>query len=84
MARTQALEILTDAAKHGIPDKAKRRPKISTPRDFIDKEYEPWASANQKSGARAAQRIKGVFADWLDKPRSDLNAWSSTSGARGA
>ena len=74
-ARTKAREILTDADKHGTPTAATKRPKITTLRDFLDKEFEPWASAHQKWGSRAAKRIKGVFEDHLDKPLTDLNAW---------
>ncbi len=74
-ARTQALAILADAAKHGTPEVAKARPKVSTLRDFVDKAFAPWAASHQKWGARAAQRIKVVFVDRLDKPLGDLNPW---------
>jgi integrase len=74
-ARVAARAILNDASENGVPEAAKRRAKVATFRDFLDKEFEPWASANQKSGARAAKRLSGVFADWLDKPLSEVNAW---------
>ena len=74
-ARTQARDIVTDAAKHGTPAVAKSTAKVFTLRDYIDSEYAPWASAHQKWGGRAAARIRSVFADYLDKPLTDLNAW---------
>jgi integrase len=75
-AQTKAREILVDAAKNGgTPDVARKKPKVVTLRDFIEKEYEPWASANQKSGERSAKRLLSVFEDWLDKPLAELNAW---------
>jgi integrase len=75
MARTEAREILNDATANGTPSVAKKRPAVSTLRDFLDKEFAPWAEANQKWGARAAKRLKGVFHDRLEKPLSELNAW---------
>ena len=74
-AQTKAREILNDASDNGTPAAAKPKAKVVTLRDFLDKEFEPWASAHQKWGARAAKRIKGVFEDRLDKPLTDLNAW---------
>ncbi len=72
-ARTAARNILNDATEHGTPAVAKKRPAVSTLRDYLDKEFEPWATAHQKWGMRAAKRIRGVYDDWLDKPLTDLN-----------
>jgi integrase len=74
-ARVAARAILNDASENGVPEAAKKRAKVETLRDFLGKEFEPWASANQKWGARAAKRLAGVFDEWLDKPLTDINAW---------
>lgn len=75
MARTQALGILQDAAKHGIPEIARKRPKLGTLRQFLDADLEPWATSHRKWGAGSIKRIKSAFADWLDRPLTELNAW---------
>ncbi len=74
-ARTQALEILRDAAKDGTPEAAKRRAKSRTLRQFLDDDLEPWAITHRKWGAGAVKRIKAAFADRLDKPLADINGW---------
>lgn len=74
-ARTQAHDILSDAAKHGTPEAAKRRSKTSTLRQFLDAELEPWAITHRKWGTGSVKRLKSAFADWLDKPLTDINDW---------
>lgn len=76
-ARTKALEILREAAD-GTPDvvKRKRAGKPATLQSFLDDEFRPWAVAHLKWGEGAAKRIETAFADRLDKPLADLNAWT--------
>ena len=74
-ARTQAHDILSDASKHGTPEAAKRKPKSGTLRQFLDDSLSPWAIEHRKWGAGSVKRIKAAFADRLDKPLTDLNAW---------
>lgn len=74
-ARTKAREVLIDASENGTPEVAKRKATMVTLGDYINKEFEPWASAHQKWGTGAAARIKSVFADNLNKPITDLDAW---------
>ncbi len=76
-ARTKAREVLLDADKHGTPEQARgrKKPKVTTLRAFIDETYAPVVSVNHRSGERNCKRLKGVFAEHLDKPLGDLNAW---------
>ncbi len=75
MARTQALGILQDAAKHGTPEVARKRPKLGTLRQFLDTDLAPWAIEHRKWGAGSVKRIKSAFAERLDRPLTELNAW---------
>ena len=74
-ARTQAHAILTQSSDGATPELAQRRPKSATLRAFLDHDLEPWAIAHRKWGAGSVKRIKAAFADRLDKPLTDLNAW---------
>lgn len=69
-AYTQGLDVLRDPPRHGT-----RKTKTSTLRQFLDDDLEPWATAHRKWGAGSVKRIKSAFADRLDKPLADLNAW---------
>lgn len=75
MARTQALGILQDAAKHGTPEFARKRPNSGTLRQFLDNDLAPWAIEHRKWGAGSIKRIKSAFEDLLDRPLTELNAW---------
>ena len=75
-ARTKAREVLLDADKHGTPEAARRNVKASTLREFLDEEFEPWATAHRKWGAGSVKRLKSAFANWLDKPLPDLDPLS--------
>jgi integrase len=45
-------------------------------RAFLDDRYEPWATAHLKSAAFQLARIRSDFADWLDRPMTDLNTFA--------
>lgn len=75
-ARTQALAALAEVVQHGTPKAAKAKHKVNTLRDFVDKAFRPWASANLKWGNGAADRLLSVFAEFVDKPLSAINAWT--------
>jgi integrase len=75
-ARQKAREVLQDAEKHGTPAIARARSKVKTLRDLVDHEYEPWAAAHQKSGARSAKRVLAAFNDIADKPLREVNSWT--------
>src|SRR5947207_14446495 len=49
-ARIAARAILNDADEHGTPAVAKKVSQASTLRDYIDKEFAPWAMGQQKWG----------------------------------
>jgi integrase len=74
-ARIKALSVLGDAAKHGTPSEAKPKEKISTLRDFIEKQYEPWVTVERKAGKATVAAIKATFADFLDKPLTAISAF---------
>jgi integrase len=87
MARTQALEILRDAAKTGEPavHRTRRRKgdaaasghaEIKTFGDFIEKRYQPWVEAERKAGKATVANIKAQFwKDFEKKPLADITAW---------
>jgi integrase len=54
----------------------KRKLKAATLRVFLDSHYLPWAVANSKTGAGTVERIKTSFAEWLDKPLTDLSGFA--------
>ena len=76
-ARDRARKSMIEATEHGAPLAVTERnkPKSHTLRSFIADEYRPWATANQKWGEGAADRLAGTFAEFADKPLSDINAW---------
>ena len=74
-ARTQGKKMLAEAADGGTPEAARKKVSVTTLRSFITDEYRPWATANQKWGEGAADRLTGTFAEFADKPLGDINAW---------
>jgi len=76
---TRAREIAAQriaAAKRGEIPQPQIRNSVSTLRDFIDKQYESWALANQKAGAANVQRIRGAFPDHLDTRIDQFTKWT--------
>lgn len=51
------------------------RAKASSLRGFLDHKYGPWVEANRKSGAQTLAILRGRFAELLDKPMPEINAW---------
>jgi integrase len=77
VARTKALEILADAAKHGTPEVARPQAKVATFNDFIDKHYAPWVEAERKAGKATVANLRAQFAeDFGTKPLTAITAWS--------
>lgn len=76
-ARDRARKSMIEATEHGAPLAVTERskPKSHTLRSFIADEYRPWATANQKWGEGAADRLAGTFAEFADKPMNEINAW---------
>ena len=81
-ARQLAIQVAGDVAR-GTDVQAKRRAarldgeraKKNTLRLFIASKYEPWATTHLRSASFQVARIRCDFADWLDKPLTDLNTW---------
>lgn len=69
-ARDRARKSMIEATEHGAPLAVteRKKPKAHTLRSFIADEYRPWATANQKWGEGAADRLAGTFAEFADKP----------------
>lgn len=42
---------------------------------FIDEQYAKWLIANTKTGQALVNRLKSSFAEHLDKPLAEFNAW---------
>jgi integrase len=83
-ARDLAQKLLGDDATHrahGRDPIAERR-KVQAVRQamtfdaFLTDRYEPWKREHHKRGAETVQRLRTVFADFLPKKLTDLDAWT--------
>jgi integrase len=74
-AREQARQVLADVAKGADPVAAKREAKKQTTfEDFVTDSYEPWATAQRKTGAEQTARLRQVFGSVLNALRlSEIN-----------
>jgi integrase len=52
------------------------RERLSTLKAFLDDRYEPWAKAHLKSADFQLARIRSDFADWLERPMSELSSFA--------
>jgi integrase len=73
-ARQQALLSLSDFIRTG--DLPSRKSRTRSLRDYIDRDYRNWATANLKWGAGAADRILAVFRGFSERPLASLDAFS--------
>jgi integrase len=71
-ARTRAQARLGDFAKTG---EHPRKRKIVTLADFLRDRYTSWFNAEHKNGQRNIDAIESQFADWLNRPLSEITAW---------
>jgi integrase len=77
MAREQALDILSDATKHGTPAVAAPKAKVPTFSVFIEEHYAPWVEAERKAGKATVANLKAQFGQLFHKkPLTDVTAWS--------
>lgn len=77
-ARTRAMDILADAAKHGTPAAAHPRPKAVSFNDFIEKHYAPWVEVERKAGKATVASLKAQFgALFGTSPLTDITALSA-------
>ncbi len=53
----------------------RERESVRTLRGFLKKQYEPWVLSERKRGHETLARIRYQFADLLDRPIKDINAW---------
>lgn len=75
-ARTQALDILNDASKNGIPAVAAPKSKVRSFKAFIDDHYAPWVEAERKAGRATVANIRTQFGPLFDgKPLNFITAW---------
>jgi hypothetical protein len=80
-AREEARQVLADAAKGADPVAAKREAKKHmTFEAFIADHYEPWATAQLKTGAEQTQRLRQAFGPTLSS-RSKTSTHSGRAGA---
>lgn len=73
-ARTRAQARLGDFAKTG---EHPRKRKLVTLSDFLRDRYAPWFNAEHKNGQRNIDAIESQFADWLERPMSEITAWKA-------
>ncbi len=81
-ARRRAKTLAGDVA-NGIDPNAEKererrqaiRSREGTLRAFLEKQYEPWATVERKTGAGTVQRIKANFLALLDKPMDQITNW---------
>ncbi|MDT0635039.1 site-specific integrase [Spectribacter hydrogenoxidans] len=71
-AREKAKAILGQAAEGGDPAAEKRKAKADTLRNFIEREYRPWARANRKRGDEICDRVLRVFSTLADRSLSAI------------
>lgn len=76
-AREEARILLGKIAAGGDPadEERARRRQVLTLRTFIEERYAHWLLANTKTGTHIAGRIKSSFAEHLDRPLCEFNAW---------
>lgn len=81
-ARQLARKIAAEVADGRDPNKRRaferadaQRQRVSTLRAFLDQRYEPWAQANLRSAEAQLERLRADFAQWLDRPMSELTPW---------
>ena len=81
-ARRLALTVAADVANGTDVQARKRvvraegaRARMSTLKNFLTEQYEPWATTHLRSAEFQIARVRSDFAAWMDKPMSDLNAW---------
>ncbi len=81
-ARRRAKTLAGDVANGIDPNAEKERERRETIRSregtlraFLEKQYEPWATVERKTGAGTVQRIKANFLALLDKPMDQITNW---------
>ena len=77
-AREEARMLLGRIAAGDDPaeeDRARRQRKLTLGL-FIDEQYGDWLVANTKTGKMLAAALKAAFPAFLDKPLTEINAWT--------
>jgi integrase len=75
-ARNRALKIITDAQDNGIPEAARAKGRALLFDDYITDHYEPWFSAENRSGKATIKNIATQFGKLLGKkPLAEITAW---------
>jgi integrase len=79
-ARALALERAVEISKGIDPVERRRqerangqRARLATLRTFLTARYEPWAKSHMKSWKSQLARIRSDFADYLDKPMTEIH-----------
>ena len=81
-ARKVAEKVAGQVADNKDPNAEKERSrresqkvKNATLRKFLDARYEPWVTAERKSGRETLKMIRGIFDFLLDKPIENVTVW---------
>jgi integrase len=75
IARDKAREIIAQAVQGQDPRAKRKEAKAHTLRSFLTEVYQPWTSANLRTGDGAVIRIAGRFPELLDRKLADLTPW---------
>jgi hypothetical protein len=77
IARAEATVLLGKIAAGADPAEEERAQhlRVMTMRHFIDEQYAGWLIANTKTGKKRSDGLKSGFANLMDKPLIDINAW---------
>ncbi|MCZ6495733.1 MAG: site-specific integrase [Alphaproteobacteria bacterium] len=74
-AREEAKLILGEAYQGRDPMAASRKAKAHSYREFIDKDYGPWAREHLRSGDGTAKRLLSSFPDLHQKKLGEITPW---------
>lgn len=75
-ARELAKGVMGDVSHGRDPQAERRKRRAGTLRGFIEKEYQPWAEANRKTGAQTVMRVLRAFPDTvLDHPIAEVTGF---------
>jgi integrase len=69
-ARDRAKEVSSEVVR-GIDPKEGAKLRVPTLKEFLEKNYDPWAATHLKAGATYSKRIRAAFKFLLDLPLDD-------------
>ena len=74
-ARQRAAKLLRETDESGSPQSIAERNKPGTLKEFLDRDYEPWALENMGAGKECLASIRASFPDFLDRRLSEITSY---------